>query len=276
MSNYPAQAQCPTPEDLAAYIDGDLSDDQRSDIEQHLLSCASCEETVAETVRVMSELGASQEGKSRPPWKLVVSFLAAAAVLLIAVGVFNSAKPWDLTLQRQVAQSIAADQSMPFRGWSELRGGSTGMVGEDVSFRLGVMAVDLEVAARAGREQDLQRILGALIFNIDKLPLSQPASAVYQQIRRDRSSLNPKALIQELSDAEARLPDLDQPTQYRLGRWTAYQSYLGTDATEKKRFRDEGKRLFQLELDPRDRSTIEQILDDEATSDEVDAWIAGH
>lgn len=77
---------CPEPELLAAYIDGQLSPGERTQLERHLAGCAECRDIVSDGVAAVAELPvAVPRRSSRTRWVGVAVALAAAAAIVIAV-----------------------------------------------------------------------------------------------------------------------------------------------------------------------------------------------
>ncbi len=276
MSRIQHTSSCPNAEDLAVYIDGSASAAEHAAVEEHLAACIPCQEIIAESTRVLAAAGPKKaDSRSTTTWRLAAP-LAAAAALVLAVSLFQGRQSWDQQLVRNVAQAVAEGEAMPFRGWSELRGGNSVMPEEDVSFRLGVMAVDLEVAAMAGVKEEVSTILPALTFNIDKIPFSQPTSAIYHQIQSDLSDMDSGALIEALEEAESRLGSLDSPVQYRLGRWAALQTFDLYDQQAVQPLRKEARALLATDLDEKDRSILESFLARSLSENEINEWIADH
>lgn len=59
-------AQCPTTEVLAAYLDRNLINDDRSLVEKHLVACAQCRHVVAQVARLEdSVLGSPGKDKDQ-------------------------------------------------------------------------------------------------------------------------------------------------------------------------------------------------------------------
>lgn len=89
---------CPSPETIGAFVDDRLKDREREVIAAHVATCEACYFVFTEAAR-MRVTTPSAQGKQprgdvvaftprRVSWKMVMSGLAAAAVLLIAVNVF--------------------------------------------------------------------------------------------------------------------------------------------------------------------------------------------
>lgn len=92
---------CPSLETIGAFVDGRLMDRERETIADHLASCETCYFVFSEAARTRvaapfdSAQGRQPHGEVRPfvprraAWKIAMSGLAAAAVILIAVNVWS-------------------------------------------------------------------------------------------------------------------------------------------------------------------------------------------
>ena len=101
------QPSCPDTERLAAYADGDLSDDERLVLEEHLADCGHCLGQVRFLVR-SADLGPAPEvpehlldavrEQTKPVWRRPPAWFAAAAglvlvVLTVRIGVIDTTSP---------------------------------------------------------------------------------------------------------------------------------------------------------------------------------------
>ncbi len=155
------QKSCPGTEELAALVDGKLSEPDRARILEHIDSCESCLADLTDTAQFLEEHSSPQKGARgwRPGRKWFYLGLAAAAVLLVAI--FQIPAMLDLTsggpprlpdsagLLRPVLVEVAA---VDLASRIDL-GGSLGFAPnsslEAGAFRLGVLIVDLRLAALA-------------------------------------------------------------------------------------------------------------------------------
>jgi hypothetical protein len=122
-----------TREDLEAYALGALDDLERRRTALHLAGCAACRATVAEYEALLSRLPAALAAASpsqpdaavlrrvlavatRPPlWPRVAALaLAAAALVLIAVGAWNVSLTQTIAHERDVYRRLAGQQEIVF------------------------------------------------------------------------------------------------------------------------------------------------------------------
>src|SRR3954465_11572259 len=103
---------CPEPEQLAAYIDGTLTPDERTQMERHLAECPECRDVVAESVAALDELGGlpARKRPSMRAWAGVGVVLAAAAAIVIAVRLQRPTLPGDVPELARLAQAIGAER----------------------------------------------------------------------------------------------------------------------------------------------------------------------
>jgi hypothetical protein len=108
---------CPEPEQLAAYIDGRVTVEERAAIQRHLADCDDCREVVADAVRLRDEPHARVLPFWRRPRTQVLGggLLALAASLILVVQVRPELNPWRRSTPR--ADLIAAmDTSRTIEG----------------------------------------------------------------------------------------------------------------------------------------------------------------
>lgn len=88
---------CPSLETIGAFLDDRLKDRERETIAEHIASCETCYFVFTEAARtnvMMADrepvpVAAAVPGPKPFPWRVAMSGLAAAAVILIAVNVWN-------------------------------------------------------------------------------------------------------------------------------------------------------------------------------------------
>lgn len=168
MSSLATRSDCPTDEQIAAFVDGQLTGKERLEVEGHVGSCAECAEWVAEVL-------ALEQDEPRAPAARRPSFFdragtgllaAAAAVLLTVPLVFvlrgdRAALDGDAMLAF-IPQGERLERSLETgwfeHSWSGTRGGGTTRATSPAAFQLGVRAIDLAAALRA-EDADDARVL---------------------------------------------------------------------------------------------------------------------
>ena len=105
-------AACPDAEDVAAYLDGQGSPDQRATLLAHFADCDRCRELLAEVRGTLDALPApASVTRRRQVWRWAIPIAAAAAVLLVALQVYAPGPGVSPELQSIVAAAGAARPS---------------------------------------------------------------------------------------------------------------------------------------------------------------------
>jgi hypothetical protein len=258
----------PSPEVLAAFVDGRLDGDARAEVVAHLDRCRDCYEVFAGTVRFQRQ----EEPRGRvlrpvrfgaPQW--VWWTAAAAAVLVVAIVV---PVVWEdlglggregegevLLASAELALALApggpGTAAAPWAGWP---GGLSFMGepgGEAVALRVGVRLMDLAAAARSERLdgagpvlQDLERLLAA----------SAGADALEEDLDRVRKALedgDARGLERAVARLETSAEGVLDPLHLALGKW-AEAGRLAAAAGEATLFRTPVFAGFLETLDSRE------------------------
>jgi hypothetical protein len=225
---------------IAALIDGRLSGDERDRAIERLSESEAAFEIYTDALRVRSDLpGAAGDviplptPKRRPghSWQTIGS-LAAAAVLFVALvpqfmarrnaaSVDAPASQITMALARQPDLSRRLAGEWDTRAWSVTRGGSA-TVDTTLHFRLGVRAVDLNVALIAGDTARAARLTDELVESLGRVELSEMAKAEYVELRsRFARGESPADLRERAFHAERTLDALLDSFWFSFGRWTA-------------------------------------------------------
>jgi hypothetical protein len=229
---------CPSLEDLAAFLEGKLSGDERARIVAHLADCPSCYEVFAEAARFQLAEEEEEEDADPPdvaevpredgvmapaparviwfPMKKILPWAAAAiaAVLVIGIGVpryqryqqYNTAPEMTSAklVSPAVAKKAAADEL-----WDTMRGPSAqGEASSTASeFLLGAYALDLHLSLHrndsARAMNDLSSINGQMIQLGAYLP--DQAKAYLDIHSRIAKGKQPKDFVREAARMESEL-----------------------------------------------------------------------
>jgi len=156
----------PDLEDLAAFVDGRLAGELRQSVEERLARDPAYYEVFLETLRFREENEAVASPAERRRVSFVRPALAAAAVVVMAVGVWWLASPSDATVRLAL---LDAERIVELEGWDSLdwtvqRGTELPrkLSAEQKAFRLGVRTVDFRVALAAGDLAEVEPALGQL------------------------------------------------------------------------------------------------------------------
>lgn len=209
------QVECPTPEDIAAFIDRRVSEAERVPLVRHFADCEDCREIIAETVRFQTEELAQHRAK---PWPMAWRALAIAASLVIGFGVLFALlrKDHSPTLANELIPRVLAKNAALsdefFQDNSQLFSFSSALSFEQRSFRLGARVVDLEVASREDRRTLASKTLSELSALAGELP--RQAEIEKAVVGGDTTSVDSwlRTCGQEWNQRF-------DPTYFRLGQW---------------------------------------------------------
>ena len=211
-------------ERIAAFIDQRLSAEDRQEFLKRLDEEQELYEVFVETVRYRDQkTGRPAEVVEYPTgrrrWGRIAAVAAAVAAALTPVVLLNL--PAARYAPRLVADGLLGDalgDRWLDKGWMTMRGGPAPGSNEfDAAFRLGVRQVDLEVALRLGRIDDLPRILDEIDVQLASLDLADHPQLLYAELgdlsgepALARAEENHLTLRERLGDAAP---------IYDLGQW---------------------------------------------------------
>ena len=227
---------------ISAFIDGRLSGADRERAVRLLADSDAAFEVYSDALRTRADLGGDSDTvvsiadkrRRRPglPWGTVGS-LAAAALVFIAVFPAIEARQdravmtvASVELVRPFvsspeAKTLALDASTA-RGWSVTRGGAGRLVDTTVAFRLGVRAVDLQVAVAQRDTLRADRLVREIVDALDDVELSEGVKAQYSALRMDAAlSGSASTLADGVSRAEQALAAHLESFWFDFGRWIA-------------------------------------------------------
>lgn len=240
----------PSLEELAAYIDGLLGEEEAARVAEHISACEDCFFVYSETVRFQlehpEEAGepaaapptpvlpfpprTEETRKRKPlPWWLIT---AAAAALAVAVGipVYRSLNP------PSMPEMTTAELLAPVQGASDLQGHlyefrrTRGHGGESEfdrqSFMVGVFLTDLrralEIGDAEGASERLQRI-HAILYEIGGM--DEEVNRLRQEENRIKASSDPQAFLPKLIQWEKEAGNSEEaiwvvdPDYVTFGKW---------------------------------------------------------
>lgn len=271
----------PGDERLAAFVDGRLASRDRKAVVEHLASCEECYEVFSETVRLQSEsseedvsvsalplTSARWQGWRRPVvWRRWVPALglAAAAIAVLVVAPWNRFGGADLSLQALTSSifgsrtATVASQRIDAYGWPQTLGPTSYGTDEVTAFRLGVLAVDLDVAAAADDRRTTTILSHRMAVLLAGLELGQIVAHEYYSgprgvqglLAHQKPSEAPLAAHREadavLGGTSQDREGLVDPFWYTFGKW-AEAGYLAAAAGEEDHFESAAHRRFLRRL----------------------------
>jgi hypothetical protein len=243
-----ALADCPELEDLAAFLDGKLTAEERARITEHLASCESCYEVFAGTARFLADTRDQQSlplsyrppapqrpfDRRRESWaprtrRWWAGAAAVAALMAATVGLLlRWPGVWGLSTG-QLANLVggpAATANVPWEG-RVVRGPeeSRELPPELGSFRLGVRFVDLYLALAGDsmeRADDALRRLDNLLKDIEILPPSETRTTFEAMRKSLQQGAPPRSFLADSATWEKKaIKELVvEPHFLELGSWT--------------------------------------------------------
>ncbi len=234
------ERDAPDLEDLAAYLDGRLSDELKARVEDRLARDEEYYEVFVENVRFQQEEQSRQqrEGgggevvapavwwRSRRVAAAAAGPAAAAGALVAAIGLPQlmhgpSTEAWVAQLDARAV--IGSGDDWDVQEWSTLRG-DPGVEDPDLerrrqlAFRIGTHTVDLTVALAAGNRDAAGRHAARLEKRTEHLSLARYYAELQGRIEAEPID----ALRAQAADLEAALKEALAGTvarRYALGRW---------------------------------------------------------
>jgi hypothetical protein len=233
--------QCPSAEDLAAYIDGNLGKEESQRIAEHLASCEDCYAAYTETLRFQLDTeSVFAEGEVLPfppPDKreralarasAVRQWLPIAALLLVGVGGGTAfqflARPPGLVPTRLVPP-LADPSSLNERLWRgpTYRGEGVEEEGQldEPPFRMGVQLVNLQASLKAGNIPAAQDVVARILGLLKAQPFTDDLYKAYTGITVALENHKPPSeLLPEASRLAKESREVFEPTTpLDLGQW---------------------------------------------------------
>jgi len=217
---------------IAAFLDNRLAPAERQRALRVLAQSDAAFEVFADALRVQAGEAATNVVPIRQPsrWKKFIP-IAAAAVLLIAIlPVLRSRQSPVSTPSATAIVAQLAPQTGGFRtaggweqrDWSVMRGGPSALAESARDFRLGVRAVDLQLALSLDDKQVADRLAAEMAEWIGTIQLSQVVTSSYASLRADLTGGQPRErLMGDASAAESKLGELVDPFWFGFGKWSA-------------------------------------------------------
>ncbi|HVT60631.1 MAG TPA: zf-HC2 domain-containing protein [Thermoanaerobaculia bacterium] len=243
---------CPSLEEVAAFLDGTLPEEERARLTRHLADCDSCYELFAGAARSLLDTAAAEldEEADRPPavvvppaWQLPrrtawvpwSAGLSVAALLLFALAAvigISTYRWWTSTPVLQTASLVRPLGGVRtvlteklYKG-AVLRGGKAPETPpEDAkAFQLGVELADLRVTVQAREKTkfaEVMRDIARMISNVDLLggEDSKNYFSLADKVQNDPAAFTPTQLGKEADDVEKNL-DTRFGIHLSFGKWT--------------------------------------------------------
>jgi hypothetical protein len=281
---------CPSLEDLAAFLEGKLSGDERARVVAHLADCPRCYEVFAESARFQlyeeeeedadppEVVEASRTPAAAPPPGNVVPFprrrifrwisSVAAALVVIALGVPLYQQYY--TTPKLSSQVLVSGKEIQDDFWSQRinrgQGDSAGFMSTH-ELLLGAQLVDLRISLIRKDEDATDFALAQVNDHIEELGSRVAKQATFYVVSRDQLSKGtlPRDFLQQADRMEASLRPEEYP-YVDFGKWLeAGRLAALTENSDFFQARENRKFLraflhHELEnLDPEVATTLEEI-----------------
>lgn len=251
---------CPPLEDIAAFLDGTLSPEERARITEHLARCESCYEIFAGAVHFQEDeeeeapsagdidggdviqfplaQGTVQENQvrvepARPPRRASWWLSLAASFVLVAGLGFMIWQYFRALPEISIAGLVEPLQHRPHlverryqpkdveRGAGEE---AEALFSQAPPFFVGVYLVDLRLSTMAGEVEDTQKILDSLYVELDQIPFGHPEAV---DLKKKADGLTDSAALQRFTSS---LPQRESDLQSWLAEYPFFRFGLWTEA----------------------------------------------
>jgi len=221
-----AQAdECPSDEDLSAFVDGTLDEQTRHTIMGHLSRCDKCYEVVA----MAREMGEEDKGErvKKKGWIYAPIAIAAAAVLVILFKfVIQIQGPYSPPSSSRIVATLAKNtdaKSLSNSVKDEALfsyGFGSGMPLEKISFRTGVCLTDLDISLMAKDKPKSLHVLKGMISALQPVEGSAEVISLYNEIsEKIEEGVSSREFFGKSEKIEKFFKDKEVLLFLRFGEW---------------------------------------------------------
>jgi hypothetical protein len=225
-----AQAdECPSDEDLSAFIDGTLDQQQRDKVMGHLSNCDKCYETflmAQEMIKEEKEM--ASKVMTKRSWFYVPAAAVAAAVLVVLLKfVIQIPGPYSPPSSAQMVAALAknTDAKSLSNSIKDERlvsfGFGAGIPLEKISFRVGVCLTDLNISLMAEDKPKSLQVIKGMISTLQPVEGSAEVISFYKDISgkiEENGSL--KEFFGKSEKIEQFFKDKEILLYLKFGEWT--------------------------------------------------------
>lgn len=286
------EGRCPSAEDLAAYIDGELGEAERQRITEHLAACEDCYAVYTETLRFQLDTESvflegevlpfpSPDKKERAAARAsaVRLWLPIAALLLVSVGTGSFhflALPPGL-VPTKLVPPLADPPSVDGRLWLgptyRGEGGGEEVKLDEGAFRMGVQMVNLQASLQAGNVPAAQDVVARILGLLKAQSFTDDLQKGYTGITVALEDHKPPSeLLPEVSRLAQESRELFEPTTpLDLGQWVeagrlaalahnpSFFQQSDTQSFLRRLYWRDKLGLGDTKLDPAARESLDQI-----------------
>lgn len=241
---------CPSPEEIAAYIEGRLSQEERARVDAHLADCPDCYEIYLGAVEFQLEDEAATVVPFPERRRYLSQAAAVAAILALSVAGLFLYRAYSTAPVLQPEELTAAVARSP-EGEGVWMGGVTRGEGEEefltdiAAFRAGTFLVDIRLALESGNREDALNALSRMIDLLQEIPFEGQTAEQYTRIHRALlDGLPPQEVLGQAAKAEAEIEQLfAEDAPFSFGQW-AEAGRLAAISRNPAVFRDRKFRKF--------------------------------
>jgi len=225
-----AQAdECPSDEDLSAFIDGTLDGQERDRVMGHLSHCDKCYETfLMAQEMIKEEKEAASKAMIKRSWIYAPIAIAAAAVLVILFKfVIQTPGPYSPpssahmvatlvknTDAKSLSNSIKDERLVSF-------GFGAGIPLEKISFRIGVCLTDLDISLMAEDKPKSLQVIKGMISTLQPVEGSAEVISFYKDISgKIEENVSPKEFFGKSEKIGQFFKDKEVLFYLKFGEWT--------------------------------------------------------
>jgi len=221
-----AQAdECPSDEELSAFIDGTLDEQQRNKVMGHLSHCDKCYEVVS-MAREMAE-EEKEERKTKRSWYYAPIAIAAAAVLVILFKfVIQIPSPYSPPSSTHMVATLAKNTDAKSLSNSVRDEGlvsygfGAGIPLEKISFRTGVCLTDLNISLMAEDKPKSLHVINRVILTLQPVEGSAEVISFYKSIsEKIEEGVSPGEFFGKSEKTEQFFKDKEVLLYLRFGEW---------------------------------------------------------
>ncbi len=277
----PYTGGCPSSETLAAYIDGVLDPIEAERVSVHLADCEDCYAVYSDSVRFLLE-AEPEEGEGtvvpfpqrRPHPAVDRRLYRIAALLLVGIGAgtyFHLLWEPPALKTAEVAEPIPNRQEV-FSDTSGLwtgpvyrgDGGEAEVNLDEAAFRTGVQLVNLQVSLQAGKVDEAQNAIAAILGLLKAGVLTQDLEKKYEGLTGSLDSRPPSSSLPEASKLAEETREVFETGSLDFGQWVE-AARLAAAAGDPRFFQQGDTRSFLRRLLWREKLGLGEVKLDETT-----------
>ena len=280
----PSSGPCPSIEEMAAYLDGNVDETEQKRILDHLASCEDCFFLYSETAHFVADTSPGDEvyNEKIAPFSsrrgLIAKWGAIAALLLVGVGsgaYFQFLRPLPALPTGDTTASIpgqTGSQNLWFGPRFRGSGEDEEIQIDQASFRLGVQLVNLHVSLNA---RNLENASDAIAFILGLLKSGYATADLQEDYTKLKATLlegkrTPADALSAASALAEQVRDAYDTTSLDLGQWVE-TARLACLAQNPAFFQQSASRSFLRRLLWRDRAGLEDFKLDPPTRASLEA-----